>query len=314
MKRLFFLAGLSLVAGSAFAQGGEMLLVDSGRDVILRISAFDGSIIQDNFIVDAGSGSPFDFQTPNDVDYVGNEIWVSDQVTDAIFRFNRSGGYLGTIGGTSTGQLDNLRGGAVVGNEYWVTVGGTANGATVGVARYDFSGNRLGSFATTGSSPYDILVRANDILIGDATVTGTNIRDIDRYDFSGNLLGSFVLSPGLGFVQQMNLDGSNVLATGFSSNNSTPGIYRFDANGNQTGFWSAGGPRGLTRLGNGNYAYTLSNQLWSLNPNDNSVSLISQINGASFRYFSQVDPIPEPVTMTVLGIGLAAVAARRRRK
>jgi hypothetical protein len=67
-------------------------------------------------------------------------------------------------------------------------------------------------------------------------------------------------------------------------------------------------------LGNGNYAYTLSNQLWSLNPNDNSVSLISQINGASFRYFSQVDPIPEPVTMTVLGIGLAAVAARRRRK
>lgn len=311
MKRLFLLAGLSLVASSAFAQSGEILLMDSGRDVVMRLSAFDGSIIQDNFIVDTGAGSPFDFQTPNDVDYVGNEIWVTDQATDAIFRFSRAGGYLGTIGGTVTGQLDNLRGGAVVGNEYWVTVGGTANGATVGIARYDFSGNRLGAFATAGSSPYDVLVRANDVLIGDSAVTGTNIRDIDRYDFTGNLLGSFVLSPGLGFVQQMNLDGNSVIAAGFSPNNSVPGIYRFDALGAQTGFWSAGGPRGLTRLGNGNYAFTLSNQLWSLNPNDNSVNLISQINGASFRYFSQVDPIPEPFTMTVLGLGLAAVAARR---
>lgn len=307
MKRLFLLAGLSLVASSAFAQSGEMLLVDSGRDVILRISAFDGSIIQDNFIVDIGAGSPFDFQTPKDVDYVGNEIWVSDQNADAIFRFSRTGAFLGRIGGGTTGILDNVRGGAVVGNEYWITNDGTVNGGLADrVYRFDFSGTLLGSFGTTGTSPFDVMVRGNEVLI-----TDSGSRDIDRYDFSGNFLGAFVTSTAMSFVQQLAQDGTQVLAAGFST---TAGVYRFDDNGAQTGFWSTGGTRGVTRFGNGTYGYTVGGVFSTVNPLTNQVNQVYAPNTASFQYFSQVDPIPEPFTMTVLGLGLAAVAARRRRK
>lgn len=310
MKRLFLLAGLSLVASSAFAQGGEMLLVDSGRDVILRISAFDGSIIQDNFIVDIGAGSPFDFQTPKDVDYVGNEIWVSDQIADAIFRFSRAGAFLGQIGGGPTGGLDNLRGGAVVGNEYWVTNDGSGNGALAQrIYRFGFDGSALGSFGTTGTSPFDILVRGNEVLISDFDTD-----DIDRYDFSGNFLGAFVNSDGvtgIDAIQQMAFDGTNLIAAGFSPD---AGVYRYDASGVQNGFWSTGGTRGVTRFGNGTYGYTVGGVFSTVNPLTNQVNQVYAPTTASFQYFSQVDPIPEPVTMTVLGLGLAAVAARRRRK
>lgn len=307
MKRLFLLAGLSLVASSVFAQSGEMLLVDSGRDVIMRISAFDGSIIQDNFIVDIGAGSPFDFLTPKDVDYVGNEIWVTDQVSDAIFRFSRAGAFIARIGGGTTGILDNVRGGAVVGNEYWITNDGTANGGLAErVYRYDFSGTLLGSFGTTGTSPFDVMVRGNEVLISDSAT-----RDIDRYDLSGNFLGALVSAAAISFVQQMAQDGDQVVAAGFSP---TAGIYRFDATGAQTGFWANGGTRGVTRFGNGTYGYTVGGVFSHIDPNTNQVTQVLAPAGASFQYFSQVDPIPEPFTMTVLGLGLAAVAARRRRK
>ena len=54
------------------------------------------------------------FQTPINAIQVNQEIWVSDQVADAIFRFDLQGNYLSIVndndGDGDTDNLDNIRG------------------------------------------------------------------------------------------------------------------------------------------------------------------------------------------------------------
>ena len=52
---------------------------------------------RDVVIVDANNDETYNFSTPKEAIQVGNEIWVSDQIEDAVFIFDLAGNYLGGI-------------------------------------------------------------------------------------------------------------------------------------------------------------------------------------------------------------------------
>lgn len=308
MKKTLIVVGILIAAISQAQQ--YRLLIDSGKSRIMKVDANDGSILDANFIVETSGGS-FDFGTPKGITKVGNEIWISDQIRDSIFRFDQNGTHLSTI----TGNLDNIRGLNVVNGEVWVTNDGSGNGATLNtVYRYSFAGSQIGSFTATGTSPFDVLQVGSQAFVSDF-----DTHDIDRYSTSGTFLGAFVNSPGGAgnphSWQQITTDGSSIFAAAFSQSGAR-GVYRYSAAGAQTGFWATGGSRGVAVFGNGTVGTTISGQYFVIDQVTNAQTLIldEQSTGASFQYFSQdvFDPIPEPTTVIALGIAAAAIARRKR--
>lgn len=307
MRRTGLCFGLLAVSGLSFGQ--YLLMPDSGGDRILKLSALDGSVVDANFIVDANSATTFNFDVGIEVEVVGDQIWVTDQTADWVFRFDHFGGYLGRI---DTG-LDNIRGLARIGNEVWVSNAGTANGAPgPSLVRYGLDGTFLGSISRTGGSPWDIAAYQGGALVSDSASD-----DIDRFDSAGNFVGTFhssAGSPGIDFPQQIFVEGDTVFAAGFSLQN--PGLYRFDSSGAQTGYWRLAGnlgARGVTRLGNGLMLLTGGTRLDTVDLVTGATVTLRNDLGASYRYLTPFTPIPEPFTMGVLALGAAGLAWRRRR-
>jgi hypothetical protein len=242
-----FLAGIAGLAFAAAAGAQQMLMVpDATGDRVMLFSAADGSLINPDFIVDTGTG-PFDFSTPKDAIQVGNEIWVDDQLTDAVFRFDLQGQYLSTI----SGGLDNIRGMELVGDTVYVTNSGTNNGApgVNAVVRFDTAGNNLGSFVGA-ASPFDVVALSATELL----VTGSsNNPDVTRHDLAGNLLGTWH-DGAISFCEQaVRRAGGTFLIAGFTDGN----IHEYDASGAEIGIlFAAPGARGVRELGNGNIMWT----------------------------------------------------------
>lgn len=305
--RLLVGSGLLLVSGVASAQ--FLLVPDSGNDRILKLDSQTGAVVDANFIVNSA------FSTPIAAKQVGSEIWVTDQVNDSIYRYSHTGSLLGSF----SGQLDNIRGLNVVNGQVWVANAGTGNGGAIGIYRYDFSGNLLGNFAlgagSGSSSPWDIKQFGSEVYVSDSSSD-----DIDRYDLSGNYLGKFYNSPGtsdLNFPQQIGTFNNQVMVAGFSL---PTGLYRFSAGGSPVGTYqvsSSLGLRGVYQLGNGNVLATGGTRLVLIDtstPVWTDTNLINQITpAASFRFIHEFAPVPEPGTMAVLGLGCAAMLRRARR-
>lgn len=309
MARLFSAAALiALSAGSTLAQG-VLLIPDSDNDRVMAFSAFDGSLINANFISDIGAVG-WQLSTPIEAAQVGNEIWVSDQIEDRVHRFDLGGSFLSSIGNAG---LDNIRGFGVVGNSVYVTNAGTANGAPGNaLVRYDFSGNFVANVPVTGST-WDVLATsAGDLLVPDSTSN-----NIERYLPDGTSLGAFENAASLiNFPQQIAFRGNgNLLAAGFSGTVNA-GAYEFDSSGNQLNFWLPNfGVRGIAELGNGRILATFGagtgGRVVSINPADGSFVNILQ-GGISARYINYVEVIPAPGSVALAGI--AGLAATRRRR
>src|SRR5690554_2915881 len=102
--------------------------------------------------------------TPKAVKQIDDEIWVTDQIADAIYRFDEDGNHLGTI----SGGIDNIKGLDLIDNsEVWVTNAGSANGAPGdALVRLDTDGNTLGFYPTGTNSSFDVLdVGNNEVFI-----------------------------------------------------------------------------------------------------------------------------------------------------
>lgn len=293
MKSILLIATVGAAIGAA--QGQTYVMgVASTNDAVHLFDATTGALFQQNFIDLSTVGA----STPSHALQVGNQIWVSDQLQDKIFRFDLGGSFMGEI----TGALDNIKGMEVVGDQVWVTNAGTNNGASGDSIVFidSMSYNIAGSVATNGS--------LFDLINYNGQVLGSNISNeaLEIYDLNGNFVSTFVSSDGLtgiDFPQQMFARANgNVLASGFS----TPsGVYEYDIFGNSLGIIAGldRGPRGVIELLNGDIMWTNGAGFF--------VGETEVLGGSSGRYLSFVT-IPAPGAMALLGMG-GLVGVRRRR-
>ncbi len=274
------------LAGSAWA--GDLLVVNSGLDCVMRVSGVDGSVIQTVFI-DLTVGPPAS-GTPKDAIVVGDEIWVSDQIEDSIWRYTNTATptYIGAI---DTG-MDNIRGMAFLNGKVYVSNAETGDAPIIApgeaVVMWNQDGSSAGFFAAP-EDPFDILVMPN----GNIWVCGIDDQTLNEYTPAGVLVAVRHDSngtTGIDFPQQMVLTSRNtVLVAGFSP---PTGIYEYDLNGTQLNYWSgASGPRGVYELENGKILWTASGGLFALDPATNTSEQL--FSGSSCQYINPLDVTPD---------------------
>lgn len=295
---LFAVAAAGAVASSSLAGSGAFLVVpDWTADRVVALNPFDGSVINANLIMGAGT-----LLSPKSaVDSGRGTIFVSDQLADSITEWRLDGGFVGTVvQGGATGQIDNLRGMTVRNGFMYVTVGSGTFAGTV--QRFDLNGGSQSTFASPGGSPFDIFFYNNEAL-----VTNSTTNRVDRFDLSGNLLGSFN-APGMSFPQQIQERANgNLLVATFSG--ATSGIYEFDSSYTLLNSYQLGlGLRGVYELGNGDLLFTNGSAIFTL---DTATGQTTQVlSGGNFQYIHLVVPAPGAFG----ALALAGIAAARRRR
>lgn len=272
-KLLFSLFTFFIVSSSLIAQQYIAAIQDP---FVVLLNSENGEVINEQFI----NMSALNPTTPKGIRQVGNEIWITDQIDDTIYRFDLDGEYISQI----SGNMDNIKGLNVIdGAEVWVTNAGTGNGAPGdAIVRFDTNGNYLSHFMTSGRSSFDILDVGNgEVYI--SYISGGS--PIEKRDYSGNFI-SFIVNPNtINFAQQIWLaqDG-NLLVGTFSG---TSGIYSFDPEtGSQTNFWALPDVRGVIETGNQNILWSNSSGIHLLDTNSGSSTLIKP--GVA-QYFALVD-------------------------
>ncbi len=186
-----------------------------------------------------------------------DNIYISDQVSDAVFIFDREGNYLDTYANSDDG-LNNIRGIDFRDGHLFVTSGDEY------VAEFDGPHNRLEDFINDGSDPFDIMfLEDGRSLLCDIQGTSDNVR---MYNTNGELDHEIF---SVNFPEQVQFDLANegqFLNAGFSENvitgfNLDETIFQFT--------WDSG--RGVYRLGNGNILATNGDYVAELDPETGNI-------------------------------------------
>ena len=255
-------------------------------DKVYLFDAQTGDLLDANFIP---TTSP-QLQSPKDAQqhFSGRYILVADQISDLVQKFDTSGTYIGFFApstGVNTAILDNIRGTCYRPNgNLLVAVGSGASQNTI--QQFDTGGVSIGGFITAGlNSPFDILIRSNDILVSNSS--GNN--KITRYDLTGTFLTNFYTGADVNFPQQLlRLPGGRIGVCAFSIPNS--GYTILDSTGTYVRTMTAvTGLRGSYLLGNGHYLVTNAAGVHEID--SVSGTLIRTITTASnFQYISPYTP------------------------
>ncbi len=301
------------LAGAAPVSLAQLMVPDSGAgDRVMLFSEFDGSVIDLNWITDLGA--PFAFSTPKEARVIGNQIWVSDQVADAIHRFDLGRNFLGSVTAhPSGGVLDNLRGFGSDGSRVYLTISPTTTSLR-GVAIYDFNGNPTGFFPglTTSASLFDAAVFQGDLLI-----TNSTTNNVERWSTAGVFQSNF--ATGITFPQQVDVlpDGSVITVSTIAANG-VEGVYRFNPNGSLHTFIDTQGlknifgeavPRAAWLLGDGGYMITTSIGVYKAVGSGSSWTFTQIVGGVDAQY---INPVPTPGAAGLALVGAAAALRRRR--
>ncbi|MBX3387041.1 MAG: hypothetical protein KF768_10760 [Phycisphaeraceae bacterium] len=291
IKRLTGLAVAASLALPAAVHAQYLMVVDSGRGKVFLCDPQDGSVINDDFIVQIPNG-PYDFGTIKEAIQVGDEIWLSDQTRNVVWRFTATltPNYIGQI----SGNMSNIRGLGRIGSKVFVS-NANASGASPAnsIPEFDLAGNFQGAIATGGTSPFDVEPFQGGFLVSHSS--GTN--DITRHDADGLFLNVFHAGS-IAFAQQLHVANTGpmgepeVWAAGFSS---PSGLYRYDASGTQVGFYSVvAGLRGCWVLGDGTVLVTSSGTLNKVDPATNTSTIVPVPTGASLHYINFLTPTATP--------------------
>lgn len=298
-------------AQEGIATTGLLLIPESTNDRVMAFDPMTGDLIDPDFI----PADPTNLSTPIQaiLSSDGMSILVSDQIDDVVQQYDLDGNYLGVFapaGGADTSILDNIRGIALDGSgNLLVTVGGGANDDAV--ARFDTAGMYTGNFVANGAdgldSPFDVLPRASDFLVG-----GITSDIIHSYDSSGTALPQF--SPINTFPEQIIEGAASVLVANFSG--TQEGVVEFSNDGTTViGIYdpaSLGGYRGVYELPNGNILTTNGSGVHEIDRSGNLVE--TKIPGVSARFITFVGPANPEVPLdpvleipTLSGWGLIAL-------
>jgi|GEM_PF-2616921 hypothetical protein len=243
-------AASAAIAVACCAAHGQYVMVPDWTDRVMLFSAVDGSLVNPDFIPD--NPGVWNFESPREAIQVGNEIWVTDQISDSIFRFTASltPQYIGTI----SGAMDNLRGLTLINGTVYVCNAGTVGGAPGNaVILFDMEGTRLGHFAVNDC--HDV-----QLFGGDLVITNQSGHRIDKFALDGTPLGVFHNSDGVTGIDlplQMQVESDGTLMVGGSL--APAGIYHYDVNGVQVSYAPVGGVRGVFRLDNGKILFSRNN-------------------------------------------------------
>lgn len=235
------------------AASSFIMITESTHDRVYIFNAFNGDLIDTAFIP---STRP-QLQTPKVAlkHYSSLNIIVCDQISDVVQEFNLNGSYKGFYApatGPNTSIVDNMRGMVYRSNKnVLVSVGSGVNQNTI--QQFNSSGIHIGTYISGNlNTPFDILTRANDVLV--SNFSGTN--RISRFDTAGVFLNSFYTGSNFGITQQLYevpVNG-NVAASSFQ----TPsGLAILNSSGTFLKLLAGvTGNRGVQLLGNGHFLVT----------------------------------------------------------
>ncbi len=277
-RLLVFLA--AMVAPAA----AQLMVPDSGTaDRVMLFSRTDGSLIDADWITDVGAVD-WEFTTPKEAIVVGDEIWVSDQVADAIVRFARdTREFIGLINTRSDGgPFDNLRGMGTDGQRVYLTLAptGTAND---GVAVYEADGTPA-AFFLTPDSPFDVEPYQGGLLIDFSS-------NDDTFRYSTDGAQGALFAPDLDFPQQVVvLEDDSVIIVSSIGANGVEGVWHLNSDGTTRAFISTEPieeqvPRGAYPLDDGGYLLATSIGVFRVTDNGGGGwNFESMLAGVSAQY------------------------------
>ncbi|NUQ53935.1 MAG: hypothetical protein HUU19_14725 [Phycisphaerales bacterium] len=283
IRELTAVAGLAMsLAGAATAAPPKyVVVVDSGNDGAGLFDASTGESVDGAWIRYSDWGLDTVAGTPKDAIRVGNQLWISDQIQDAIHRFTLdpfAPQYLGSI----RAGIDNIRGMEFRDGVVYVCNAGTSNGAPgPALVLFNRSGVNLGYF--TVGDPFDVMYQPST---GELLVTNIAEESVDRYSLAGTFLGLYHDSDGVNgidFPQQAAVDPSgtnDIYVAGFSL---PTGIYGYK-NGAQTAFVPIGGPRGIAPIADDQFLFTAGDTVYVLDPATGLTEAVYSDSNGSFQY------------------------------
>ncbi len=281
--------GIAANPSPATARDVMILMVpESTGDVVGMYDPYDGTYLGDMITDNPGFSTPI-----NAIQGPDANIYVSDQVADAVFVFDPMGTYLYTYADASDG-LDNVRGIAFRDGELFVTLGSGP------VARFNGPHSRMPDFINDGSDPFDIYFLPNgEALLADIAGTTDNVR---LYDAAGNFQHVIF---NVNFPEQI-IDDPVAPGAFLNASFSANVISDFDLDGT---VWSAlpfSSGRGVYRLGNGNLLATNGSGTHEL---DAATGVIVETqHGGSGRFievYTQVSGAEPTEGRTMLRLGVA---------
>jgi hypothetical protein len=300
----------------------QLMVPDSGPgDRVMLFSQVDGSLLDVNWITDIGA--PFVFTTPKEALVVNNQIWVADQVADAVHRFDLSRNFLGSIttlpAGLPVSNLDNLRGMGFDGSTVYLTLF-HSNTAVRGVVKIDpvtATSTEFLPISPTTNSLFDAEPFEGDLLISNSTTNNIERRKTGDLSLTSNF------ATGITFPQQVaRMADNSVISTSTIAAAGVEGVYHHNPDGslrryiNTEAIKASAGelvPRGAWLLDNGDYFVTTSIGVFTVRPTGPGplqYTFSPVLTGVDAQY---VNVVPEPAAVTV-GAMLAGLALSRRRR
>jgi len=272
-----------------------LLFAESTNDKVWSIDASTGNVINPDYI----PTDNVNLNTPTQARLSpAGKITISDQNNDGVFSYDTLGipfGIFAPAGGVNLNILDNVRGHNYRSNgNLLVTVAGSANSNSI--AEFDETGNYLGQFIAAGAgglnSPWDILIRTNDII-----VSASSSDALHRYDLNGTFIDSFYAAGSTSYFpeQMQELSNSNIAGADFGVGG---GVKIYSNTGTLlTTLGVVTANRGVYGLPNGNFLTTNAAGLFEINGTTGD-TIRQIIAGVSGRFITPYDLAIIPVELT----------------